>query len=333
MRLNLLIILCAASGVLIACNSNLQRYQTFDEYTMKGEHEVVDTPYVFVDETDTNIIIKRSDSDKNIIYQRMPTYFYNKQSFEMDKLTTHGANIDKNATFTPSIYHRYIYHDTIFEYAEFYSSISSVSERTIYVKTKHNCTYIAIKGNFINNPNKDSFKDVLKLYRDNLQQGNFSVYSKEQKYDSMFYISINNNYIKRYGYKLNALGEYCIPPGLGQFWKNNSIQKRNGQMFQDAYLEKFVDIKASPRINNSFLEKIVQKKIRKQFANKYNGRTTIIKLKIDKNGDILEVKVLRELGIEIDKAIIDAANLWPRFNPAIKEGVPVASWLLVSIKI
>ena len=60
--------------------------------------------------------------------------------------------------------------------------------------------------------------------------------------------------------------------------------------------------------------------------------TVILKFKVEKDGTIQHVKIVKSLSPECDKAAIDVVKKLPRFAPAKQQGHPVAVWFTLPIR-
>lgn len=142
----------------ISCNGDIPvpdgytKYQTFNEYTLKGvsaNNDKIKSPYVFVkEEADTISIIVSSQKENVIKYINKGDYWYNLRIEKID------YQPDCKCDTTPLYYEKFIYNDTILLYNCRIKDGIQYSHSLI-LETENNYTYISppdnmeIKGEFI----------------------------------------------------------------------------------------------------------------------------------------------------------------------------------------
>lgn len=220
------------STLFISCNRT-RTYQTFDEFSMSGIGEPVKKPYVSVYESDSKIVVRRSDRmNSPIIYTKKGDVWYNEQSFNQWKDNSFYT-ISLSEKDLPNTYYRFIHNDSIIEYNEI--SGDGPVLRSLIIRTRDNITAINIDGlypdfnvdhdNMLNDLNqiistyKKKADKIISTFKNDpvarLDEFYFyDTYTREFRNDSLFFIPSPHSYGKTIKYKLSSLGEYGTLPGL-----------------------------------------------------------------------------------------------------------------------
>lgn len=206
-----------------------KRYQTFDEFQMKGVGEPTDTPFVYVKTIDsTKILVYRSD--------------FPKQRLEFNKINNHWESTIKWKwkTITDSVgenqypreidnqdkeadtYYKFLFSDTIVEFI--HSTCSGCGEtmsQRLYIKTKKQITLVELdNGNYINNDyfnvvrvarNYDTLRNIANERRFYFGKPGYLTFNTTVTEDSLFYIHEGKYEKLILSCHLNGLGLFGVP--------------------------------------------------------------------------------------------------------------------------
>ncbi len=219
---------------LISCQNELdgyKKFQTFNEYTLKGEGEPTDTPFVFVKNLGSKIfVIKSNKLDDIIEYQKIDTnLWFSMKSFDMHKMKP-KYKFNQTEFGYPRTYYRLFLGDTIIEYLkQMWGADIPTTTNLLFIKTPHTCTEIGIDSICYQNIKELACK-MLSLSHNYTHLNNLQLVDNKIWYYKMkgWYISfdcIKNDSIVKYiakrkndnvcyNYHINSLHEYALPYGL-----------------------------------------------------------------------------------------------------------------------
>ena len=118
------------------------KFQTFNEFKMRGEGKICNNLFVYVKEKEDTIIVRVSnDKNRTIQYIKKNGVWHNYQEFDMQKK---GMPIQKDSREKPArSYYRIFKKDTIMELACTYPEYPT---QDLYIKTKNNCVIIPLSN-------------------------------------------------------------------------------------------------------------------------------------------------------------------------------------------
>lgn len=208
--------------------TEFKRYQTFDEFKMKGTGKPVHEPFVYVKTEKDKITVIVSDDTTNVMtYHLRDGLWYNHMDFDLWKKDL-PISKDSKENWARS-YDRICGNDTIVELKRSLMGIStSVS---IFLKTPSKCT----KSHFLHPSHYDRIDDPFKHLRHLTEifvKGDDSLknilnkklgcdkYSLKETEDAYWYIGEKHNLC----FKKNSLGFFGIQPGFDKFDRELSSQ-------------------------------------------------------------------------------------------------------------
>lgn len=210
--------------------SSYKKFQTFDEYKMKGVGKALHSPYVYVRKVDENTIhVKMSNNiDSTICYTKYGDTWINIICDDLWKspypCTKNGESIDGGPPAT--IHSRYIKNDTIIEVRT--TIIENEESSVVFVKTKEEM--FTLSSLLLNKKefSADSICMICKYYTEAgfrdlkkyFPNYRISRMKKVLMKDSLKYVAISGKYNQNkevFAYKLNSLGEYGSIPGIEKF--------------------------------------------------------------------------------------------------------------------
>ena len=373
--LSIKLYLCLFLLLLLSCNENktsasytyigknnldsllcYDMYQTFDEYSMCGIGDAIQTPFVYVKKSNDLIFVKISNClDSTIIYRydKKNDFWYNERYLDWNK-----HEYSKNDIYGPRKYSRYIFNDTIIEIKESfsiddYNNRKKESNTQFFVKTRKGCLQIQYLREVVNISKDNMFSDIkriIKTYnkRTNLMNvdryvsifggDGYLLFNKEIRGDSLIFSSETQKEIFFCKYPLNSLGEFGCGAGLeiksDDLTSYEIIKTGTAETKDNAYRETSVDKKAQFVKGQENLEKYIHANLIIPSNAVLHGEreTVILNLKIDASGNVIGHEIPLSRGEVLDNAAIDFCYKRLNFNPAIKDGKKVASWLVVPIK-
>lgn len=208
-------------------NVNLKefkRFQTFDEFNMKGIGVPKKEPYVYIkNSNDTIYVINSNDTSKVLFYIKRGNYWHNTNFFYgASQITKSGHELLQR------IFYRICGSDTLIEYR--CCKWEKILIKDLYLKTKSKCFWIRLIGKTDLCNHATIYDDMLKLVeRYNKEQNAFFSEIGENRYDkrrlnsyqlridkdAYIYQGINNKDVLFF--QKTSLGLFGIQPGLDNF--------------------------------------------------------------------------------------------------------------------
>ena len=212
-----------------------QRYQTFNEFKMRGEGKPLRKPFVYVKRTANRIDVVTSDNvafPKHYIRTKENIWY---QHLDLEMYKINGPITKSGPDWPARTYDRVLYNDTILEYSCI--CIEETKFETFYIKTPKSCVMMVLlhEKDFVDKTNIIS--EILKMktmfvhHKDILlkQRGQASFDKRLiEHYDikvtpkNYIYKGVDNK--KEYLFERNSLGFYGIQPGIEKYdWINSVV--------------------------------------------------------------------------------------------------------------
>lgn len=321
-----------------------QTFQTFNEYNMKGEGEVVDTPFVYVKSTNNEIIIVPSNN-----IEAKVTYIYHVN----DNYWLSGPEFWSSEDF--DVY-RYFFNDTIAEYRVLKCSNCGEISSNLFVKTKYSCVDIRLEGNensqAINSI--DRIQDICRNYRksranlaaiDEFQdiestEPGYLFYNRISKGDSLVYQCDAIKSRLKVSFALNSLGEWgtqpCFDKG-GSFVREDkpgSHFTRNGAYYDwpSPSKKRYVDESPIPTDEDVTFENGRETHYIDNKSSIDKSAHFALDLMLDEKANVVKVELRSSDGtIAQEKTVINQAYKFKYKSPAFRGGVPVKCWHWVEV--
>lgn len=332
------------------------KYQTFNEFKMIGEGEVIDSPFVYVKKKNNLIYIRVSNNLDSVIryeYNKESGYWYNERYIDWAK-----RQFTKNDIYGPRKYSRYIFSDTIIEMKESIEMDENNNGNNylgtqFFVKTPKGCLLIQFSEEKVELSQKEKLNDIKRIIanynmRTNLMTidryvsifrgDGFLWFDKEIKDDTLFYICDTKKSIFTLRYPLNSLGEFGCGLGLeirsDDLFFYDTVKNGAEKTKDNAYRETSVDTKAQFVDGQENLDKYIHENLTIPSNAVLHGEREIVilNLKIDASGKVIGHEVSLSRGEILDNAAIEFCYKRLKFIPAVNDGKKVASWLVVPIR-
>ena len=312
-------------------NSNItlwQKFQTFDEFSMKGIGKAIHEPYVFVWKNGDSIIVRSSSSIDSIrVYtKKTNNVWVNHMEYEMWK----GKNYipdkvkwDKVAR----IYDRYFYNDSILEILTSY--IDNAPRISAIIKTKDKVFRIQ---DFIKSK---SFVDNRKAVY-NITNFNNSI----EEYAIKDYGSITSYVSKKSSLKIDflkkAYGRWGLQPGinetclyLGQDIRNFNRNHPNGIIIGNEFTI-YETADEMPEFIGGIneLKKYIQ--IKTKDLDKERIRV-VVSVVIEKDGSLSNFNIAKSYSKEMDQKALEIVKKLPHWHPAILDGKAIRCRMLIPV--
>lgn len=214
--------------------STFNKWQTFNEFKMRGMGKTLLSPFVYVKRTKDSIVVINSEQKEDIrTYYKVDNKWYNYLVLEPWKKQVIST---KSSTEEPARdYYRICGNDTILELKCNY--IRDIVLYEFYIKTRQTCVMIVpIYGIDFCDHNKDIYNQMLHFlyfYRNNrslfLSQHGKSIYDRRKIYTYKLY-SYKNKLLYKCLEKENtlyfshtSLGLFGIQPGLEKYDRSRSV--------------------------------------------------------------------------------------------------------------
>lgn len=203
---------------------DFKRFQSFDEFNMKGVGEPKYEPFVYHKKSnDTIFVVNSNDTSNVLLYSKRGNYWCNTTFYNGNTQITKSGN-----ELLKRIFYRICGSDTLIEYR--CSKWEKLLIKDLYLKTKSKCFWIRLIGKTDLCNHATIYDDMLKLVeRYNKEQDAFFSEIGENRYDkrrlnsyqlridkdAYIYQGINNKDVLFF--QKTSLGLFGIQPGLDNF--------------------------------------------------------------------------------------------------------------------
>jgi len=324
------------------------KYQTFDEFSMKGVGTVLKEPYVYVKGgKDTVVVVSSDKSDSCRVYLRCGVdMWYSHMSYELWK--SKGYVLQKEPWERAAReYDRYFYNDTIFECCKSFGEL--YSHYKYYIKTKDVMIEFRASDNsrIFTKPTaqvrrllNNSFS-ALKPY-DTLYISGVKVYCRKYiRYEDSRKIYYKQNPTKvEYEFPKKSYGMWGIQPGVderrlvnGQDINNFSHEHPNGIYIPE--IEVYENVDEMPVFPGG--DEALRNYIRKKVANfSLNDKSTkvVIAFTVTERGAVEDIEILKTTtnNEKINNYAIEIVRDMPRWSPGLLNGKYVKVRYLIPIE-
>lgn len=318
-------------------SSMFKKYQTFDEFGMRGAGIPLKEPYVFVRAMDDTIVVVSSDkSDSCRVYLKLrPDVWYSHMDYELWKGKGYVL-VKEPWDRAARVYDRYFYNDTIYECCN--SFCDTYSDSRFYIKTKDRVTEFWTEGDsrIFRNPTSEVRRLLNETFSCPQKQSTvlsllgrkvrFRQYTISEDNQKVYYQSSN----KALGYEFykKAYGLWGIQPGVderrlvyGQEIDNFSHERPNGNGVVGDVVYDSVDEMPSFPGGTQALRNYIREYIGKNEPCN-SRRTVVLAFVVNEYGSIEDIRIVKT-SIENDsinnKAIEIVENM-PKWIPGRLKG-------------
>ena len=212
-----------------------QRYQTFNEFKMRGEGKPLRKPFVYVKRTANRIDVVPSDdptSPKHYVRTKENVWY---QHLELEMYKINGPITKSGPGWPARTYDRVFCNDTILEY--YCSYVGKYKGKGLYIKTRNNCVKLTLI------PYID-FNDPANLISDMLKMKEMYVHDRNKLLQQRGHTNSDRRWVRYYELRItpssyvyhnaerkedlifnrNSLGLWGIQPGIEKFdWMNSIV--------------------------------------------------------------------------------------------------------------
>ncbi len=291
--------------------NNMEKYQTFDEFELKGKGTAEKSPFVYVKKLqDTILVVSSKKSDSIRLYMRIgKNLWYNRLEYDMYRRNEILARI----------YDRYIYNDTLLEIKNLYGNEYVRSEYIVKYKNKL----------FeITNRNLDKKNNIYAVMNQIFKITNYEINSvNEYRFESngltYDYIGLKRVDATSYTYEREAYGLWGIQPGIDekpQFYKLHKLEPEEMHTLHSdskhIYDEDEVDISPSfPNGINAKMSFIL--KNRKAPLLEGLHKVIVVEIIVEKDGSISSAKIVKSIDKTHDEDALSIIKKMPIWQPAM----------------
>ena len=315
-------------------SANMERYQTFDEYSMSGKGRATDSPFVYVGKRNDSIFVFSSNKNDSVrLYLKQNNnVWYSHMEYDMWKKEVFVPTKDKLSKIART-YDRFFYNDTILEVETGY--ISGKQYQQLYIKSKNNlycirnynnidCSRIAALRQIVNKLILSNDKRVSKYTLK--EENNRYIYEGEKSSDS-------------YSYDRKAYGLWGIQPGIEETCLYGGIDIReyadNMEGYQqdnsDHIYEIADEMPTFPGGNSKFYEFVRNNRDGSLLLNDNRPNRVIIEVIIEKDGSIANAKVVKSIDLSHDNDALRIIRNMPKWTPAKLNGKTIRHKMLIPI--
>lgn len=327
MKKTFLFIILIATCIAISAKqdtTNMKKYQTFDEFTMRGVGTAKASPFVYVKEMGDSIyVVSSCPKDSARLYVKINNdLWYNHMEYHMWKKDSVAYKSKKWRI--AKTYDRYIYNDTILEICTGYIKGKDIS--SVIIRTQKKLFEIHIDSL------KYSDTPTLRNIVYNLSNSNDKhVFKSELKESDNVYSYVDDKKRTKYEYEKKAYGIWGILPGVDETFLYFGIDIReysdNLKDFQKRnpdYIYRCSD--ELPTFPNGTMayRKFLKKKIKRSlFVKDENNDWVVIEAVIEKDGSITNPIVVEGIDQLHDEDAINIVRQMPQWIPAQLNGSPI----------
>ena len=321
-------------GDLCKDTASMKCYQTFDEYTMKGNGQAAHSPYVYVKTYNDSIVVfssNKKDSARTYVKQTNNVW-YNHMEYDMWKKSNYVPSKDKLSK-TARTYDRFFYNDTIMEVETDY--ISGRQYQQLIIKCKNNL-YVIRNVDYLD---CSKFEELRKMATNLifLNDKRVSKYVLIEKKDRYVYVEENNS--NSYSYERKAYGLWGIQPGIeetclygGIDIRDYSDNLKNYQLYNSDNIYEVADeMPKFPGGTSNFYEFVKTNRTESLILNENRPRRVILEVVIEKDGSITNPKILKSIDPLHDNEALNIIRRMPKWTPAKLNGDVIRYKMLIPI--
>jgi len=315
-------------------SASMERYQTFDEYTMSGKGRVTSFPFVYVKRhCDSIFVLSTNKKDSARLYVKIDNnIWYNHMEYDMWKKKNYIPSKDKLSK-TARVYDRFFYNDTILEVETNY--ISGKQYHQLFIKCKNVLYYIRNMEHLNNTRVIDLLKIVNNLISSNDKRVNKYTLIEEKKR----YVYKGKNSNENYTYEKKAYGLWGIQPGIEESYLYGGIDIReysdNLAAYQhdnsDNIYEVADEVPEFPGGSSKFHEFVRNNRNRSLILDDKRTNRVILEVIIEKNGCITNAKVVKSIDLLHDNDALSIIDKMPNWIPAKLNDSTVRYKMLIPI--
>lgn len=334
------------------------RFQTFDEFEMRGKGIAKDTPYVYVRQFDDTIFVVTSNNPSKIIrYIKGDDYWFNEQSFDLHKASPSYRHA-KDGSRPARTYYRYLMRDTIVEYLrQFQRKKTHLSDllflptnmydaalisHEVFIKTRTECVHVELEAENDKVDSINPLPDLRKIMSNlsnrvnlaeldhiiNLEDHGFLRLNKHLQRDTLVWHASTIKQQIYYKHPLNALGEFEYRCGIdeGCRWPT-TIANVTEPTTDGWYYSKYLDEPVSFPGGQETFSRIVSSKMPRNASKK---KSAVLAL-VNEEGRIYSTQLAVVYHEQIDTLALDIVDSSLLFNPPMRNGKPVKSRVLITL--
>lgn len=303
--------------------ASMKKYQTFDEFTMRGIGTAKASPFVYVKEMGDSIyVVSSCPKDSARLYVKLDdNVWYNHMEYDMWKKDSMAYKC-KECRIART-YDRYIYNDTITEFQIGY--IEGEAFPSVIVRTPQKLFEIHIDSL------KQSDIPTLRNIVYNLSNSNHKkVYKSELKESDNMYSYVNDNKRTEYEYEKKAYGIWGILPGVEETFLYLGIdireysdnlkdfQKRNPNFI----FEYSNEPPSFPKGTKAF-GKFLKKNINSSLITNDKRAFIVFDVIIEKDGSITNPVLTQGIDQSHDEDAMNIIRQMTKWTPARLNGRPI----------
>ena len=315
-------------------SASMQRYQTFDEYTMCGKGQATYSPFVYVKKHDDSILVYSSNKNDSVrLYVKLDNdVWYSHMEYDMWKKKHYIPSKDKLSKCART-YDRYFYNDTILEVETDY--ISDKQYHQLFIKYKNYLYYIRNMENLKYSGIAELRKTVNKLILTNDKRVN--KYTLREEKDRYVYEGENNS--DSYSYERKAYGLWGIQPGIEETYLYDGIDIReyadNLERYQHEYTDNIYEVADEipefPGGNSNFYRFVERNREDSLLLDDKKPYRVILEVIIEKDGSITNAKVVNSIDLSHDNDALRIIRKMPKWIPAKLNGNTIRYKMLIPI--
>lgn len=318
--------------------SNMKKYQTFDEFTMRGVGQVKDFPFVYVKESPNRIyVVSSCQKDSARLYEMIDgKLWYNHMEYNMWKKNDVAYNDKKNCN--ARTYDRYFYNDTIVEIRTDF--VEGEKYPSAIVKTHKELYEIDLTS--IDSSEYVNINRLRKRVYSIIHSKAKNVWKSYLEESSNSYSYVGNGHKINYQYQKKPYGLWGIQPGIEETFLYGGIDIReyadNLRDFQENnpdFVFEFTDEMPTFPKGIMALYKFCRKKMNDSLLFNHdvpqNDTRIVIDVVIEKDGSITNAKISKSIDSLHDEDALKITNEMPKWIPAKLNGKSVRCKQLISI--
>lgn len=306
--------------------ASMKKYQTFDEFTMRGIGTAKASPFVYVKEMgDSVYVVSSYPKDSVRLYVKLDdNLWYNHMEFNMWKKDSMAYKC-KECRIAKT-YDRYIYNDTITEVSIGY--IEGEAYPSVIVKTQNKLYNISLYDD--KSSEYANIAELRKFVYDITHSTAKNVFQSELKESDTTYFYVNSKGKCEYEYEKKAYGIWGIQPGFEETFLFEGIDVReysdNLKDFQKKnpnFIYSYSDIPPEyPKGMMAFIN-FLKEKIDSSLITEDKKARVIFDVIIEKDGSITNPVLTKGIDKSHDDDALNIIRQIPKWIPAQLNDRPI----------
>ena len=305
--------------------ASMKKYQTFDEFTMRGIGTAKASPFVYVKEMGDSIyVVSSCPKDSARLYVKIDdNLWYSHMEYDMHKKGEAGYHC-KECRIART-YDRYFYNDTIADMETGYMKWKGY--RSIYVRTKNQSQILKLYKD-VDSTHYSNISNLRQYIFEQCKTGDVYGFRFQETDDSYTYLGGGDIY---YQFQKKAYGLWGTLPGVEETYlymgidiREYSDHLKDFQKKNPDFIFKYSDkLPSFPNGTMAFIKFVKEKIKRSLFVKHEDNDCVTIEAVIEKDGSITNPVIVEGIDQLHDEDAMNIVRQMPKWIPAQLNGSPI----------